>query len=85
MEPQRRGAPKEEPTGEEPAPLLVLGSHRPRRLAEAPSQAAPPAPRQQVPSAPRSMLPTRSLCSIVWLNRGFKLRKVQRRTNTGQA
>ena len=30
------------------------------------------------------MLPTLSLCSIIWLNRGIKLRKVHQSTNTGQ-
>ncbi len=47
-------------------------------------QVAPIAPSQQVFATWKSMLPTLSLCSIIWLNRGIKLRKVHQFTNTGQ-
>ncbi|KAI1883068.1 hypothetical protein AGOR_G00241440 [Albula goreensis] len=48
------------------------------------SQATGKSPLQPLPPAGTSMLPTWSLCSIVWLNRGFKLRKAPHCTNTGQ-
>lgn len=54
------------------------------RLAPSLNQAALKASGQQVPADWRSMLPMLSLCSIIWLNRGIKLRKVHKSTSSGQ-
>lgn len=63
--------------------ISLIQSQRALALLNLPPAAAL-TPSTRPPLVEKSMLPTHSLCSIIWLNRGIKLRKVAQSANTGQ-